>query len=100
MHHNLAVVEQVSYHRFKTPNILCMFLMLALPPYSKAFGKDPLDSDHQEQVNSDTESEQEESDNEHDTPKEDEKAGIVDSPIDYPLVSFKFFIFISKKINK
>ena len=64
----------------------------------KAFGKDPLDSDNQEEVNSDTESEeQEESDKEHDTPKEVDKAGIVDSPNLFPLVSFKIFILIYKK---
>ena len=50
---DLAVLEQVSYHTFKTTNILCMFWMLALPPNSKAFGNNPLDSDHQDEVHSD-----------------------------------------------
>ena len=70
---------------------------MPLPPFAKAFGKDPLDSDQQEEVNSDTESERAESDKEPDTSKEDEKAGIVGSPFHFPLISFENFIFISNK---
>ena len=58
---------------------MCSFV--ALPPFkSKAFGKDPMESDIEETVNSDTESEEDkpaQSDLEDDTPKEGDKAGIV-----------------------
>ena len=74
--------------------------MLPLPPLSKAFGKDPLNSDQEEEVNSETESERDESDIEPETSKEDENAGIVGSPFHFPLVSFKIFIFISNKNKK
>ena len=71
--------------------------MLPLPPLWKAFGKDPLNSDKEEEVNSETESERDDSDIEPETSKEDENAGIVGSPFHFPLVSFKIFIFISNK---
>ena len=81
MHHDLAILEQVCYHKFKPPNILCMCSFVALPPFkSQAFGKDPMESDIQETINSDTESEEEkpeQSDQEDDTPKARNKEGIV-----------------------
>jgi len=60
---------------------------LPLPPFSKAFGKDANDSDHQEILNFDKESERDESDKEPDTPKEDEKAGVFASPFRFPVIS-------------
>ena len=74
---------------------------MPLTPFSKAFGKDALDSDHQEVVNSDTESERDESDKEPDTPKEDEQAGVFGSPFRFPVISLNIFLFIpNNKIKK
>ena len=64
MHHDFAVLEQVTYHTFKPPNIYCWHLLL-----SKDFTKDPLESDSNEVVKSQS-----------DDTKEDNKAAIVDSP--------------------
>ena len=74
---------------------------MPLTPFSKAFGKDALDSDHQEVVNSVTESERDESDKEPDTPKEDEQAGVFGSPFRFPVISLNIFLFIpNNKIKK
>ena len=57
-----------------------MCSIVALPPFkSKAFGKDPMESDIEEPVNSDTESEEDKPalDLDEHTPKQGDKAGIV-----------------------
>ena len=61
MHHNFTILQQVFTCELKPPKTgLCFacvhfwhYLLLLI---SKAFGKDPLDSDIDKRVNSDTES--------------------------------------------
>ena len=80
MHHDFAILEQVCYHKLKPPKVFCMCSFLPLPTFkSKAFGKDPLESDIDERVNSDTKSEEDEPalDLYDLTPKQGDKAGIV-----------------------
>ena len=78
MHHDVQILEQVFGQTcFCSSKTFAHFFLLCTFSSLKTFGKDPLDSDHEEVVKSDTESERDESDKEPDTSKEDERAGVV-----------------------
>ena len=84
MHHDIAVLEQVSLHKLQTTKHFVRVFIFGTCSLSKAFRKDPLELDVEEAINSNIDSDEEERDGtaehkEDDTPlgKEVDTAGIV-----------------------
>ena len=76
MHHDIALLKQVCFHKLETTKHFLLVIIFGTCSLFKAFSKNPLESDVEEGMNSDTESEEEEREDGAEEQKQDDTPSV------------------------